>query len=84
MNIQNERYTSWYDINNNCIDDGGKEHTMIDQFMMSNSMIKYLTSVSIDHAYTASCSSMYSDHWPIIVDFNLTSSFISQFKTNQK
>jgi len=75
---QDERYTSWYDENDDCVDDGNDENTMIDQFIISDTMTKYISNVFMDHSYVANCWSTYSDHWPIIVDFNLT------VDTNQK
>jgi len=69
---QDERYTCWYDVNNDCVDDGNDENTMIDQFIMSESMTKYISSVYMDHSYIADCWSVYSDHWPIIVNLNTT------------
>jgi len=72
---QSERYTAWYDENGDCVDDGNDENTMIDQFMMSQSMTQYISNVFMDHSYVADCWSTYSDHWPVIVDLNLTVEF---------
>jgi len=71
---QSERYTCWYDENGDCVDDGNNENTMIDQFMVSSSMTQFIGDVFMDHSYTGDCSSVYSDHWPIIVDFNVSAS----------
>jgi len=80
---QSERYTCWYDQNGDCVDDGDNENTMIDQFMVSESMTKYIGDVFMDHSYTANCWSLYSDHWPIIVDFNTSTDMKSdQLKEN--
>lgn len=73
---QNEIYSDWYDRDNSCIDEGGDEHSLIDQFYVSHSLFDKINHVTIDHSYENGCDCMYSDHWPIIVDFNLTDSLI--------
>eukprot|EP00002_Diphylleia_rotans_P017359 TRINITY_DN336_c0_g2_i9.p1 TRINITY_DN336_c0_g2~~TRINITY_DN336_c0_g2_i9.p1 ORF type:complete len:367 (+),score=67.16 TRINITY_DN336_c0_g2_i9:56-1156(+) len=70
-NNQVERYSSWYDRNGNCRDDGGNEHTSIDHMLISAGLRNRLRSMKFDHSYTASCSSTYSDHFPIYVQFNV-------------
>jgi len=68
---QTERYSSWYDRNGNCRDDGGNEHTSIDHLLVSSGLRSRITSMKFDHSYTASCSSTYSDHFPIYVKFQV-------------
>lgn len=66
---QAERYTYWYDENRNGIDDGPKEHSMIDHIYVTRGLADAILGVRIDHAgYEART---VSDHWPIIVDFSL-------------
>jgi len=66
---QAERYTYWYDENRNGIDDGPDEHSMIDHVYVSRGLADYIVDVRIDHnGYEART---VSDHWPVIVDFNL-------------
>ena len=66
---QADRYTYWYDENRNGIDDGPQEHSMIDHMYISQSLADAITDARIDHAgYEART---VSDHWPIIVSFNL-------------
>lgn len=63
------RYTSWHDINGNCLDDGPSEHSLIDHVLVSPGLASRVVSAWMDHNKTVSCSQRPSDHWPIIVDF---------------
>ena len=65
-----KRYTSWHDMNSNCIDDGSSEHSLIDHVLISPGLAKHIVSVWIDHNRTVSCENRVSDHWPIIIDFS--------------
>lgn len=66
---QDERFTYWYDINGNDVDDGPEEHSMIDHMYVSLGIAASISSVRIDHAgYEART---VSDHWPIIATFAL-------------
>jgi len=66
---QLERYTYWYDENRNGIDDGSQEHSMIDHVYVSSHLAEHIVNVRIDHAGYETRT--VSDHWPIIVEFNL-------------
>eukprot|EP01090_Pellita_catalonica_P006235 TRINITY_DN1643_c0_g1_i1.p1 TRINITY_DN1643_c0_g1~~TRINITY_DN1643_c0_g1_i1.p1 ORF type:complete len:427 (+),score=50.52 TRINITY_DN1643_c0_g1_i1:73-1281(+) len=63
-----DRYSAWYDINKNCIDDGGQEHTMIDHILLSPGLT--MKKVEYAHVFEASCAAIKSDHWPIVVDID--------------
>ena len=65
-----KRYSSWHDINSNCVDDGAQEHSLIDHVLVSPGLGKHIKSVWIDHNSTVSCENRISDHWPIIIDFS--------------
>ena len=64
-----DRYTSWHDINGNCLDDGPTEHSLIDHVLISPGLAERVVSVWMDHNSTVSCQQRPSDHWPIIIDF---------------
>jgi len=66
---QAERYTYWYDKNRNGIDDGPEEHSMIDHVYVSRNLASQIMDVRIDH--TGYEAHTVSDHWPVIVEFNL-------------
>ncbi len=66
---QTERYTYWYDENRDGIDDVPAEHSMIDHVYVSRELADHIVDVRIDHAgYEART---VSDHWPVIVDFEV-------------
>jgi len=68
---QTNRYTTWYDIDNSCQDQGGKEHTSIDHLLISPGLNAQRTSSLIDHSYKVSCKTQFSDHWPVIVELSV-------------
>jgi len=63
-------YSAWYDINKNCRDEGGKEHTMIDHILVSPLLRSRISSMWFDHSFEASCTSFASDHWPVAVEIS--------------
>lgn len=63
---QTERYTYWYDRNENEIDELGNEHSQIDFILLSKGLYDRVTDVRIDHSSPAGWA---SDHWPIVVSF---------------
>jgi len=65
---QSQRYSAWYDIDDSCYDEGGKENTMIDHLLFSSGF--EVLSTAIAHNYEASCKGFYSDHWPVVAVFN--------------
>ena len=45
---------------------------MIDQVLVSrNGLFEAVDSVQIDHGFESGCDSKYSDHWPVVVDFDI-------------
>jgi endonuclease/exonuclease/phosphatase family metal-dependent hydrolase len=65
---QSERYTNWYDRDDDGIDDGVREHSQIDFILVSRGLADRIHYVAIDHTAPAG---EVSDHWPIVVDFAL-------------
>lgn len=66
-----KRYTSWHDINGNCVDDGPQEHSLIDHVLLSPGLQSKVVSVWMDHNNTIACHDRTSDHWPLIIDFSI-------------
>ncbi|KJE92522.1 hypothetical protein CAOG_03474 [Capsaspora owczarzaki ATCC 30864] len=62
------RYTSWWDKDNSCVDEGGDEHTSIDHMLVSAGLAAGIQNVLFDHEFVACCQCV-SDHWPVVVDF---------------
>lgn len=66
---QEELYTEWYDENHDC-QEQTNEHSTIDHILLSPNLYGKVSSVEVAHsAYGQGCDSLYSDHWPVIVDF---------------
>jgi hypothetical protein len=65
---QSERYTEWWDQNDNCIGES-KEFSTIDHILMTEGLYSKISSAFIYHAYGASCGNYESDHYPVVVDF---------------
>jgi endonuclease/exonuclease/phosphatase family metal-dependent hydrolase len=66
---QNDRYSEWYDENDDCVFELA-ENSMIDHVLISDGLLSKVTNVFIAHSeYSQSCSTTYSDHWPVVVDF---------------
>jgi exonuclease III len=75
---QDDAYSAWWDKNHNDVDDGtsGGEHTTIDHVLVSRDLAKHIKSVRYDHSYSQNTlPRVYSDHWPIVVDFEDVPSF---------
>lgn len=67
---KNERYSDWYDKNTNCIGDID-DYSVIDHILLSKGLINKVSNVFIYHIYEEYCGKYNSDHYPIVVDFNL-------------
>lgn len=65
-------YSSWYDKNHNCKDDGGFEHSLIDHILVSQGLWSRLKTVEFLHDYPVSCQDRISDHWPLRAVFDMT------------
>jgi endonuclease/exonuclease/phosphatase family metal-dependent hydrolase len=76
---QQQRFSDWYDRNGDCLIDAATELSLLDHMLVSSALLQSVTAVSIPHSYgpftAPACvgSVAYvSDHWPVIVDFNVT------------
>ena len=67
---KNERYSDWYDKNMNCIGDT-EDYSVIDHILLSERLLNKVSNVFIYHGYEEYCGKYDSDHYPIVVDFNL-------------
>ena len=65
-----ERYTNWWDKNNDC-NSTPDELVMIDYILLTDGLLNMVKNVSIYHGYYEKCDTLESDHYPVIVDFNL-------------
>jgi exonuclease III len=65
---QEERYTEWYDQNNNCVVDS-KELSSIDHILMTQNLFSKIKNTFMYHDYVQVCGNYQSDHFPVVVDF---------------
>lgn len=67
---QETRFSDWYDENNNCVS-SETEFSQIDHILLSKYLYDHLVEVFMYQGYEQSCSSLVSDHYPVVVDFLL-------------
>ena len=66
---QNERYSDWWDSDDNCNTNSIHDYSMIDHILVSSGLRKHISNVSFYHGYKEFCGKYNSDHYPVIVDF---------------
>lgn len=66
--IQNERYSDWWDSDNNCNTASGKDYSMIDHILVTDSIRKNIVNTFIYHGYNEYCGKYDSDHYPVVID----------------
>lgn len=69
---QKERYSCWFDVNQNCRVDGDRERVMIDHILFDTYLKEAIVEARIIHDRMPTCSDRPSDHWPVLLVFNLT------------
>ncbi len=65
-----ERYTNWWDPDNNCVSTMN-EMSMIDHILVDRWLRDKIVRVEIPHLYPEYCGTYDSDHYPVVVTFNL-------------
>lgn len=63
---QSQRYTSWYDRNEDGVVDERTELSTLDFMLMTEGLFRQVSRVWIDHDYDPA---LVSDHWPLFVEF---------------
>jgi exonuclease III len=64
---QSERYTDWWDPNDDC-KSSANEMSMIDHVLMTPNLLDKVVDVFMPHPYSEYCGTYNSDHYPIVVD----------------
>ena len=64
-----ERFTNWYNSNNNCNIPSKFDYSMIDHILVTDNLLSKIKNTFIYHGYKEFCGKMNSDHYPVIVDF---------------
>lgn len=68
---QQERYSDWWDSDNNCNTASSNDYSMIDHVLVSPLIEHQIKDVFIYHNYSEYCGKMNSDHYPVVIDFFL-------------
>jgi exonuclease III len=66
---QNERFSDWWDSDNNCATSSQKDYSMIDHILMTSKINSKIINAYIYHEYKEYCGKWNSDHYPVVVDF---------------
>jgi exonuclease III len=68
-------YSAWWDRDDSCSFDGPAELTLIDHILVSKDLVSRISHVQLLNTLyspqTIGCNGIYSDHWPILVEFEL-------------
>ena len=68
---QNERYSDWWDSDNNCNTASKKDYSMIDHVLVTEKIRKNIINTFIYHDYSEFCGKYDSDHYPVVIDLFL-------------
>lgn len=66
---QNERFSDWWDSDNNCATNSIKDLSMIDHILVSSKINSKIVNAYLYHEYKEYCGKWNSDHYPVVVDF---------------
>ena len=66
---KDERFTDWWDSDNNCNTTSQKDYSMIDHILVTDNVYSNIVNAYIYHGYDEYCGKWNSDHYPIVVDF---------------
>lgn len=68
---QSQRYSDWWDSDNNCKTSSQKDYSMIDHILVTDRIKKNIVNTFIYHGYNEYCGKYDSDHFPVVVDLSL-------------
>ena len=66
--VQEQRYSDWWDSDNNCNTSSQKDYSMIDHILVTDAIRKNVANVFIYHGYDEYCGKYDSDHYPVVID----------------
>ena len=69
--VQNQRYSDWWDSDNNCNTASQNDYSMIDHILVTDYIRKNIVDVFIYHGYDEYCGKYNSDHYPVVIDFQI-------------
>jgi len=68
---QEERFSDWWDSDNNCATTSKNDYSMIDHILVTPNIDKKIVNTYIYHGYKEYCEKWNSDHYPVVVDFQI-------------
>ena len=68
---QKDRFSDWYDSDNNCNTTSQKDYSMIDHILVTPKIDSLIVNTYIYHGYKEYCGKYNSDHYPVIIDLDL-------------
>jgi exonuclease III len=68
---QNERYSNWWDSDNQCNTSSKMDYSLIDHILVSNAIDDRIADAFIYHEYGEYCGKMDSDHYPLVIDIDV-------------
>jgi exonuclease III len=68
---QNDRYSDWWDSDNNCNTLTQSDFSMIDHILVTDLIQTKVANAFIYHEYDEYCGKYDSDHFPVVIDFLL-------------
>jgi exonuclease III len=68
---QHERYSDWYDSDDNCSTQSIKDYSVIDHVLVTYGIKTKISNGFFYHGYDEYCGKYNSDHFPLVVDFML-------------
>lgn len=68
---QKQRYSDWWDSDNNCTTTSKRDFSMIDHVLVTDAIRHNILNVFIYHGYPEYCGKYDSDHYPVVIDFTL-------------
>jgi len=68
---QSQRYSDWWDSDNNCNTASKFDYSMIDHVLVTDLIKKNIVNTFIYHEYDEYCGKYDSDHYPVVIDLIL-------------
>jgi exonuclease III len=65
---QHERYSDWWDSDNNCDTSSVSDYSIIDHILVTDKIRQNIKNAFIYHSYNEFCGKYNSDHYPVVVD----------------
>lgn len=68
---QKERFSDWWDSDNNCNTASQSDYSMIDHVLVTDAIRHNILNAFIYHGYDEYCGKYNSDHYPVVIDLAL-------------